>query len=543
MASPVSAEVEAFLFAAEGLEEKASQALREADPEVQKAVLARGDLTGARNPSAALLGRIRKATGGGGGATVNVDAFIAENSPLDERAQEALRTAPGWVQEGVVAGGEVTNARNPSAALISRINSVQTGGGGWGGDPWGGAWGGKGGWGAADPWTVGFQMGFGGKGWDKGWGKGWGGGGGSWGGGGGGGGSWGETPARKGPVTLGSAGTVHYLTVPPTSALVQKGMSAEVVAVEYDKTNTVFQSAAHILGDLLDAEPKEVCSFDFDPDAAVFPEVAQAWTNAGNEQSCFMISQCPSMGKWAVGVAPGWKNAERAGKLALAVAIAHGTPQLQMLFNTFPEFHDFCKSAGLVEGAQPQSAGLVWSPPEATLMAGMVKPATWEAPCPEVMWLTVDPTSRIMQEGMPAECPAVGWTKELQKYFSNSTNILQELVVAGGLSVEDVSITHDADWAEYPDIGPLVQAASGEESCYAIATCASAAKWAVGVGSNWKARETAAKLALSIAIVVGDADKVAELSKTYPEFGRLAKRNGLSGGPPPEKKPKLVGLL
>jgi len=222
--------------------------------------------------------------------------------------------------------------------------------------------------------------------------------------------------------------------------------------------------------------------------------------------------------------------------------------QLKPLLENYPDFNDFCKSAGLIEGAKAQkSPSGVRSPlefsSEAALMAGVAKPAAWEAPCPEVMWLTVDPTSRIMQEGMPADCPAVGWTKELQKYFSNSTNILQELVVAGGLSAEDVSITHDADWAEYPDIGPLVQAASGEESCYAIGTCASAAKWAVGVGSNWKARETAAKLALSIAIVVGDADKVAELSKTYPEFGRLAKRNGLSGGPPPEKKPKLAGLL
>jgi len=531
MASEYAAEVEAFLFAAEGLDEKSSQALREADPEVQKAVLARGELTGARNPAAALLSRIRKASGGGkggwGGATVDVETFIAENGPLDERAQEALRTAPGWVQEGVVAGGEVTNARNPSAALIARLKGVQTGGG-WGSDPWGGAWGGGKGWGG-DAWSMAMK-GFGGKGWDMSWGKG---GGGGWGG---------EAPARKGPVTLGSHGTCQFLTIPSTSTLVQNGMPAEVPTVEYDKTVTVFQSAAHILGDLVE-DIKETCSFDFDPDWAMFPEIAQAWKDAGNEESCFMIAQCPSMGKWGIGVAPGWKNAERAGKLALAVALAHNTPQLAPLLKTYPDFSDFCKSAGLIEGAKEKGAKAQKSPlefsSEAALMAGVVKPVAWEAPCPEVMWLTVAPTSRIVQEGLPADCPAIAWSKELQKYFSNSANILQELVPG---AAEDVNIIHDADWTEFPDIGPLIQAVSGEESCYAIGTCASAAKWAVGVGSNWKAREASVKLALSIAIVLEDAAKVAELSKTYPEFGRLAKRNGLAdGAAPPEKKPKVAG--
>ncbi|CAK0841404.1 unnamed protein product [Prorocentrum cordatum] len=195
MASEVSSAVEEFLFAAEGLDEKASQALRDADPEVQKAVLARGDLTGTRDPSAALIARIRnKGMGGKGGgaaaavAAVDVEAYLAENDPLDERAQTALRTAPAWVQAGVVAGGEVKGAKNPSAALIARLNTIQTGGGGGGPDPWGG-WGGMGGWGgkgwggwgkgwgkgwggSADPWSLGFQMGFGGSG--GGWGGGWG---------------------------------------------------------------------------------------------------------------------------------------------------------------------------------------------------------------------------------------------------------------------------------------------------------------------------------------------------------------------------------
>merc|ERR1719247_3982479 len=54
-----------------GLDERAAESLMSAEPSVQQAVLARGSLADARNPSSALLGRIRDAkqalSGGGGG--------------------------------------------------------------------------------------------------------------------------------------------------------------------------------------------------------------------------------------------------------------------------------------------------------------------------------------------------------------------------------------------------------------------------------------------------------------------------------------------
>ena len=63
------------------------------------------------------------------GGTADVEAYIAENAPLDVRAMTALRTAPKWVAAGVTSSGDVKGANNPSAALISRLNMVQTGGG------------------------------------------------------------------------------------------------------------------------------------------------------------------------------------------------------------------------------------------------------------------------------------------------------------------------------------------------------------------------------------------------------------------------------
>merc|ERR1719188_1341673 len=94
-----------------------------------------------------LMGRIRDANAGDTMAAwgmmkdasgkVNIDAFIQQND-LDDRAIEALRAAPGWVQQGVLDWGNLTSAQKPSAALMARIKSLQSGqkGGGWGMDPW-----------------------------------------------------------------------------------------------------------------------------------------------------------------------------------------------------------------------------------------------------------------------------------------------------------------------------------------------------------------------------------------------------------------------
>lgn len=58
-------EVEEFIVA-QGLDERATTALREADPVVQQTVLEEGDVSQARNPSSLVIGRIRDAKGGGG---------------------------------------------------------------------------------------------------------------------------------------------------------------------------------------------------------------------------------------------------------------------------------------------------------------------------------------------------------------------------------------------------------------------------------------------------------------------------------------------
>jgi len=140
---PMSDEVDKFLDSNADVDEGAADDLRKCPPEVQRIVLSRGDLRSARNPSAALIARIRDArtstssgsglTGGGGGGGGGggldpgvVDAFLEANPGVDESAAASLRSSPADVQRTVIARGDLTGARNPSSALLSRIRDAKS---------------------------------------------------------------------------------------------------------------------------------------------------------------------------------------------------------------------------------------------------------------------------------------------------------------------------------------------------------------------------------------------------------------------------------
>jgi len=159
-------EVEAYI-ARHGIDTSAAQALRELDPETQMQVIL-SDLTNCRNPSAVLLCRIDRARGAVPQASAMatykppplgvsqarsrspprraavvpqarlalqnqqplaqpatpeaVEEFILANS-LDEKAAEALRsTTPE--NQGALIEIELTNCRNPSAVVVSRLQSL-----------------------------------------------------------------------------------------------------------------------------------------------------------------------------------------------------------------------------------------------------------------------------------------------------------------------------------------------------------------------------------------------------------------------------------
>lgn len=141
-----SAEVDEFIRSND-LDDGAASALKSCSTDVLRAVLDRGDLRGARNPSSAVMMRIKDAKAGaacGGipsgmlplgcsGGIVSgpdadvraaVDEFLRAND-VDERAAESLRACPAHVQKVVLGRGDLSGARNPSSALLTRIKDAK----------------------------------------------------------------------------------------------------------------------------------------------------------------------------------------------------------------------------------------------------------------------------------------------------------------------------------------------------------------------------------------------------------------------------------
>jgi len=148
----LEAEVDKFL-SSNDVDDNAASDLRSCPYEVQRIVLSRGGLGTARNPSAALIARIRDArtsvtsvgTGNtGSGGDPSVESFLKANE-VDESAAASLRSAPPDVQRTVIARGELTGARNPSSALLSRIRDAKQNGGRDGGGGGSSGYGGGGG--------------------------------------------------------------------------------------------------------------------------------------------------------------------------------------------------------------------------------------------------------------------------------------------------------------------------------------------------------------------------------------------------------------
>lgn len=131
MEDPTSADIEEFIRKND-VDESAAKSLQECPPDLQRVVLSRGELSTARNPSAALLTRIRDARAGaaagalGAKGPADVEEFIKTNS-LDESAATSLRTAPADIQRAVLARGDLTTARNPSSAVLARIRDAKAG--------------------------------------------------------------------------------------------------------------------------------------------------------------------------------------------------------------------------------------------------------------------------------------------------------------------------------------------------------------------------------------------------------------------------------
>lgn len=147
------------------------------------------------------------------------------------------------------------------------------------------------------------------------------------------------------------------------------------------------------------------------------------------------------------------------------------------------------------------------------------------------MWITLGPDAQLVEQGLPDLGPALSHSSEMQPLLSASTDILRDVA---GEAFDTITITHDPEWELFPELGAAVKEAGGQEECMCVAQCADPALWALGLGSRWKNREQAARLAMSLALAASN-DVLASGQSLPPEFLALCERasimtGGLGGG-------------
>jgi hypothetical protein len=177
------------------------------------------------------------------------------------------------------------------------------------------------------------------------------GGGSSWSGGGGGGSSWGG--GASGRASGGSMPDVKQFTI-GGGTLINEGFSPTAIGVPYSKDATLFSDSHDILHTILckagSYDYTESVVYDPDPDASLFPEVYQAWLEAGGDESMQWIAKVPELGKFGVGFG-GKDKGKRAAKLALAINIALESDNTESVVHMYPGF------AKLLDALGPQVPG------------------------------------------------------------------------------------------------------------------------------------------------------------------------------------------
>ncbi|CAJ1430043.1 unnamed protein product [Effrenium voratum] len=259
---------------------------------------------------------------------------------------------------------------------------------------------------------------------------------------------WQKDPWKKEPWQKEDQGppTVYPLQLLQESQLTTQGFPPEAPALVHDKAMTVFSAGHSILQELVGDIGSEV-EIHHDPDWDIFPEVGEAIKNAGAEQLCFSVATCPNQGKWAVGIANGWKGRETASKLALSFALLAERPpsDLEDFCKNYPEFRAMVAEAGLLPSGPPKRSAPVgkgnsWphvpaahaAPvPHAPHAPAHAPPQSFAGGFPPFVWATLDASAGLVQDGLPPEGLCVYHDKQSSDLFRSGQSILQEAGYGG----------------------------------------------------------------------------------------------------------------
>jgi hypothetical protein len=319
--------------------------------------------------------------------------------------------------------------------------------------------------------------------------------------------------------------TILGISVPPDSTLCGEGYGSEAPAIAWEKAQGVFSYA----GSMVQEVAADIV-VDHDTDWEKYPEVTEAIRQAGGEPDCVAIAKSPSQLKWGVGLAAGWQGRERAAKVALSVAVTSGTEKMAKLAREYPEFRTMCEAADLLlaGAATGGCGGGEFSAPTAMPLLDMggkppASPVGMKQDCPPVITVFLQPDAQLCLRGLPQEAFAISYGgKSYKNFFANAHSILSELV--GDIS--EIAYNDDPDWKHYPEVADAIKQAGGEENCYMVATIVSLGTWAVGLAAGKKARESACKMGLALALAQ-TSDQLSRLARSYPEFGAILATVGL----------------
>jgi len=332
-----------------------------------------------------------------------------------------------------------------------------------------------------------------------------------------------------------SRSPILWITLNENAPLVWKeALPAVAPVISYStEISNLAGAATSILKDILGEEELEV---NHDPDWDAYPEVGQAILRAGGAEECQCVCICNARALWAVGCAGKWKHRENSAKLALCVALAWNTKNFNDLAKQWPEFGAWCRDCGYL-GAKHTSVSPTSVSPAPVRLGTAVRPASVRvgtaARCPVPLWwldLPDDGPMHTVLRPLPARrVLAIAHCKN-SALQGAAHNLLCDLV--GDISSE-IQIHDDPGWCIFPEVVAAVKQAGAPEECFCVGVCSKYSTWVVALGGRWKQRESAAKLALCLAIAPL-TPMFNDLIKQWSEFDELcAHAYAVDMGTPP----------
>mmetsp|Transcript_37397 Transcript_37397/g.69625 ORF Transcript_37397/g.69625 Transcript_37397/m.69625 type:complete len:223 (+) Transcript_37397:1-669(+) len=179
-----------------------------------------------------------------------------------------------------------------------------------------------------------------------------------------------------------------------------------------------------------------------------------------------------------------------------------------------------CKGGSKGGGGGPYGSGGGWGGGKGGGWGNTYSPPLDPTSMPEVTWLEVDASCKLVQAGFPNKGCAIEHSK--LDVFSESHYWCQEFFEE---TIKDVChFEHDPEATAYPEVYAAWRAAGRAENIQLVVTCPKYGVWAVGFGGK-KNAERSAKLALATVLAkVVDPSQLAAVVLNYPAFGQYLQK-------------------